>query len=155
MAKQSSGNAYKPKKPFKTIEGVGTKLWMRLSRNAAYVLDRLYAKFNGYNRDDLSLTYQEMKNKMSGRLFTTSLWELIGFGFIDRVRQGRLERECSIYRLSNRWRKLENEPKTLDEIELLLEKVEKLMREEGGIEKRMRINKFRNRILRLSETRKA
>lgn len=150
MAKQSSGNAYKPKKPFKTIEGVGTKPWMRLSRNAVYVLDRLYAKFNGYNRDDLSLTYKEMKEKMSNRLFTTALWELMGFGFIDRVRKGRLERECSIYRLSNRWRKLKNESKTLDEIELLLDKVEKLMREEGGIEKRMRINKFRNRILRLS-----
>ena len=155
VAKRSSGNAYKPKKPFKTIEGVGTELWMRLSRNAVYVLDRFYAKFNGYNRDDLSLTYPEMKNKMSGRLFTISLWELIGFGFIDIVRQGRLERECSIYRLSNQWRKLENEPKILDKIELHLEKVEKLMREEGGIEKRMRINKLRNSILRLLETRKA
>lgn len=154
MEKRSSGNAYRPKKPFKTIEGVGTKPWMRLSRNAVYVLDRLYAKFNGYNRDDLSLTYKEMLEKMSKRLFTTALWELMGFGFIDRVREGRLERECSIYRLSNRWRKLKNDPKILDEIELLLEKVEKLMREEGSIKKRMNMNEFRNRILRLSETRK-
>lgn len=150
VAKRSSGNAYKPKKPFKTIEGVGTKLWMRLSRNAVYVLDRLYAKFNGYNHDDLSLTYNEMRGKMSGRLFTTSKWELMGFGFIDIVRQGRLERECSIYRLSNRWRKLKNEPKTLDEIELLLDKVEKLNRKKGGTEKRMRMNKLKNRILRVS-----
>ncbi len=155
VAKRSSGNAYKPKKPFKTIEGIGTKPWMRLSRNAVYVLDRFYEKFNGYNRNDLSLTYLEMKNKMSGRLFTTSLWELIGFGFIHKVRQGRLERECSIYKLSNRWRKLENDPKTLDEIELLLEKIEKLMRKKRSIEKLMRINKLRNRILILSGSRKA
>lgn len=92
---------------------------------------------------------------MSSRLFTTALWELMGFGFIDRVRLGKLERECSIYRLSNRWRKLENDLKILDEIELILEKVEKLMRKKGGAEKRMRMNKLRNRILRLSELRKA
>ena len=127
---------------------------MRLSRNAVYVLDRFYAKFDGYNRDNLSLTYGEMKDKMSNRLFTPALWELMGFGFIDKIRAGRLERECSIYRLSNRWRKLYHEQKTLDEIELLLKKVEALKREKGCAEKRMRMTKLRYRALRLSGVRK-
>ena len=90
MTKCSRGNAYKPKRPFKTIEGLGTELWMRLSRNAVFMLDRFYAKFNGYNHYNLSLTYDEVKDKMSGRLFTVALWELMGFGFIDRVQVGRL-----------------------------------------------------------------
>lgn len=154
MANRSSGNAYKPKRPFKTIEGIGTEPWRRLSRNAVYVLNRFYAKFDGYNHDNLSLTYGEMKDKMSNRLFSTALWELMGLGFIDRVREGRLERECSIYRLSNRWRKLENEPKTLDEVESLLKKVEDLKREKGSVEKRIRIKELRIRALKLSGIRK-
>lgn len=95
-----------------------------------------------------------MKDKMSNRLFSTALWELMGLGFIDRVREGRLERECSIYRLSNRWRKLENEPKTLDEVESLLKKVEDLKREKGSVEKRIRIKELRIRALKLSGIRK-
>jgi len=154
VANRSSGNAYKPKRPFKTIEGIGTEPWRRLSRNAVYVLNRFYAKFDGYNHDNLSLTYGEMKDKMSNRLFSTALWELMGLGFIDRVREGRLERECSIYRLSNRWRKLENEPKTLDEVESLLKKVEDLKREKGSVEKRIRIKELRIRALKLSGIRK-
>lgn len=155
QARKSYGSAYKPRIPFQSIEGIGTEPWMSLSRNAVYVLNRFYAKFNGYNRTNLSLTYNEVKDKMSGRLFTAALWELMGFGFIDRIREGRLQRECSIFRLSDQWRKLEKNPKIIEEIGLLLGEVEKLKREKGSTEKRMRINKLRKSILGLSAKRKA
>ena len=151
MENRTKGKAYKPKRPFKTVEGLGSTVWMRLSRHAAYVLDRFYAKFNGYNRDNLSLTYGEVKNKMSNKLFTPALWELMGYGFIDRIRPGRLERECSVYRLSNRWRKLENEPNILDEIEQLLSEIKKVMSRKGCSEKRQEINRLRNALLTHSE----
>ena len=154
MKQKTERNAYKPRKPFKAIEGVGTRPWMRLSRNSVYVLNRFYAKFNGYNRDNLSLTYKEMNGKLSGRLFTAALWELMSFGFIDRVRSGRLEKECSIYRLSNRWRKFEDKEETLNEIELRLGKIEELRRKKGSLEKRTEMNKLRNEALRVSGAKK-
>ena len=144
------GDAYKPKPPYKSVEGMGSKPWLKMTRHGAYVLDRFYAKFNGFNRDNLSLTYAEVKDKMSNRLFTAGLWEVFGFGFIDRVRPGRLERQCSIYRISNRWRKLEHKLKFLDEIERLLKEILKLGRKRASLENRMKINMLRKRIARLS-----
>jgi len=143
-------HAYKPKKPFKTIEGLGTEPWMRLSRNGVYVLDRFYKKFNGYNRSNLSLTYGEVKDKMSNRLFSSAIWENIGFGFIDIIKQGGLQKECSVYGLSNRWRKLCGEPGKLTKIEKLLSAIEILKRQRGSSKKRMKIRKIRNEILKLN-----
>ena len=60
---------------------------------------------------------------MSNTLFSRAIWELIGFGFIDARRFGRLEKNCSIYGLSNRWRRLNEDIKKLDEIERLLNKI--------------------------------
>jgi len=144
------GDAYKPKKPYKSVEGLGSKPWLKMTRHGAYVLDRFYAKFNGFNRDDLSLTYAEVKDKMSNRLFTAGLWEVFGFGFIDRIRPGRLERQCSIYRISNRWRKLENNPESLDDIERFLKEILELGRKKASLENRMQINQLRKRVLKLS-----
>lgn len=109
-----------------------------------------YKKFNGFNRYNLSLTYGEVKHKMATLTHTRSIWQLIGFGFIERVRLGRLERNCSLYGLSNRWKKLSKDPRKLDTIEELLKKVEKLKREKGSLEKRIKMNELRYKILDIS-----
>lgn len=151
MPRNISGNqAYKPKRPFKTVEGLGTEPWMRLSRNAAFVLDRFYAKFNGFNRSNLSLTYEEIKNKMSNRLFSFAIWELVGFGFIDILKAGGLKREKTVYGFSNRWRKLLDAPEKLDKIDALLREMKILMREQGSVKKRMQIRELKNEIPKVS-----
>lgn len=152
MAKQrnQTSGAYKPKKPFKSIEGIGSKSWEMLSRNAVFVLVKFYEKFKGYNRYDLSLTYGEVRHKMTNRPFADALLELISFGFLDKKRSGRLERQCSIYGLSSRWSRLDQQPIKLDEIKLLVDKIKILRREKGSVEKRMEINKLYKKILKLS-----
>ena len=145
--KDQISGAYKPKKPYRSVEGIGSMPWKKLSRDAVFVLNKFYEKFNGYNRYDLSLTYDEVKNKISNRPFSNALLELLAFGFIDIKRPGRLERECSIYGLSNRWRRLDEEPKILDEIEVSLKEMKNLKRKPGGQKKRMRINELRKKVL--------
>ena len=141
--------AYQPEQPFRTVEGVGTLAWGKLDFSAVGVLIKFYDKFNGYNRYDLSLTYNEAKDKISSLLFTRFIWQLIGFGFIDVRRFGRLERKCSLYGLSNRWRKLCKEPDKLDQIENLLNEIERLKRQPGSQKKRMKIWELRNKILKM------
>jgi hypothetical protein len=143
--------AYQPRQPFRTVEGVEGAAWEKLSRNAVFVLMEFYRKFNGYNRYDLSLTYREVKNKMSNTLFSRAVWELIGYGFIDVRRFGRLERNCSLFGLSSRWRELGHHPEKLHEIEKLLKKVESLKREPGSLKKRIEISKIRNKVFNLGE----
>jgi len=143
--------AYQPRQPFRTVEGIEGAAWEKLSRNAVFVLIEFYRKFNGYNRYDLSLTYREVKNKMSNTLFSRAVWQLIGYGFIDVRRFGRLERNCSLFGLSNRWRKLSENPEKLDAIEKLLEEVEDLKRQPGSLEKRMKIHKLRYKVLNLGK----
>jgi hypothetical protein len=84
----------------------------------------LYRKFTGYNRASLSLTDREVKGKIASGTFTKSKWELIGYGFIDVMRFGRLERNCSLYSLSNRWKRLSEKPRKLDKIGKLLARAE-------------------------------
>lgn len=142
---------YKPKKPFRTVEGIGCPAWEKLDMGAIGVLMKFYGKFNGYNRYDLSLTYKEVKDKMSSLIFSRYLWQCIGFGFLDRRRTGRLMRNCSLYGISNRWRKLSEEPEKLDKIEKLLKEIEDLKRRPGSSEKRMRIYKIRHKVLNLGK----
>lgn len=143
--------AYQPKLPFRTVEGIGSPPWEKLDMGAIGVLMKFYGKFNGYNRYDLSLTYREVKHKLSSLLFTRFIWQLIGFGFLDRRRTGRLMRNCSLYGISNRWRKLCEEPEKLDKIEKLLNEIEDLKRQPGSSEKRMRIYKLRYKVLNLGK----
>lgn len=147
--------AYQPKQPFRTVEGFEGAAWEKLSRNAIFVLTEFYRKFNGYNRYDLSLTYGEVKNKISNTPFSRATWELIGYGFIDVRRFGRLERNCSLFGLSSRWRNLSEEPKKLDEIGELLTQVEHLKRQSGGQKKRMKMYERRHKILSLGKHPKA
>ena len=118
-----------------------------LNFDAVFVLLKLYEKFKGFNRYDLSLTYKEINSKMSNTLFSRSIWELLGFGFIDVRRFGGLERNCTIFCLSQRWRKLNDKPEKLDLIQGLLSEMEKLKRQPGSAKKRMKINELRKKVL--------
>jgi|GEM_PF-3296986 len=141
--------AYQPKLPFRTVEGIGSLPWEKLDMGAIGVLMKFYGKFNGYNRYDLSITYREVKHKLSSLLFTRFIWQLIGYGFLDIRRMGRLERNCSLYGISNRWSELSEEPEKLDEIEKLLNQIELLKHQPGSQRKRMKIWELRHTILKL------
>ena len=148
-SRSNNGKAYKPRPPFSSVEGIGTLPWRKLDMGAGGILLEFYFKFNGHNRYDLSLTYREVKEKMSSLIFTRYLWQLIAFGFLDIRRTGRLMRNCSLYGISNRWRKLNEEPEKLNEIEKLLNQVELLKRQPGNQKKRMKMWKLRSTILKL------
>lgn len=143
--------AYQPKPPFRTVEGIGTPAWEKLDMGAIGIFMKFYDKFNGYNRYNLSLTFKEVKDKMSSLIFIRYVWQLIGFGFLDIRRTGRLERNCSLYGISNRWRKLSDEPEKLNEIKKILNQVELLKRQPGNLKKRMKMWKLRNKILKLGD----
>jgi hypothetical protein len=138
-------HAYRPRPPFAIVEGAGTPPFKKLDPEAVWVLLQLYSKFTGRNRSNLSLTYREARETMSERVLNRAIWQLLGYGFIDVVRWGRLERNCTLYGFSDRWRRL-NTPEADDrlaKIGAILEDIEKLKREkwpEGReSEKRMRI----------------
>lgn len=121
-----SSKAYRPKPPFRSVEGTDSFSWDKLSPHAVYVLMEFYRKFDGYNRSNLILSYKEVQQKIANGTFSKAIWELIGFGFIDVKRFGRLERNNSIYALSNRWNRLRQNPKKLDRIRRLLARTEKV-----------------------------
>ncbi len=143
----AKNKAYRPTPPFRTVEGIESPAYDKLHPYSVFVLMEFYKEFNGFNRYDLSLTYKEVKPKMSNQTFNRSIWELRGFGFIDVVRPGRLERNCSIYGLSHRWKKIGSDPPKLVKIEDWLKDIEELKREPGSKQKRERINSLRHRIL--------
>jgi hypothetical protein len=148
---------YRPRPPFKVIEGVGTPPFKKLDPFAQCVLVRFYEKFNGFNRSDLSLTYGELRPIMSSLIFSRSIWQLIGFGFLDVIRSGRLERNVSLYGLSDRWRRFcePSSEKELDRIAATLTEIETLKRqkwEEGRkSEKRDRIAAHRHTLYKIQE----
>ena len=157
MLKREHNAYYKPRPPFKIVEGVGTAPFKRLDPFAQFVLFRFYEKFTGRNRFDLSLTYGEIHPSMSSGIFNRSIWQLIGFGFLDVRRWGRLERNASLYGLSDRWRRLceGDSEKQLDKIAATLTEVESLKRrkwEEGRkSEKREHIAALRHSLLKVQE----
>jgi len=150
--------AYRPRPPFKIIEGLGTPAFERLNPYAQWVLNKFYSRFDGRNRSNLSLSYAEVSPVMSGVIFSRAIWELIGFGFLDVRRWGRLERNASLYGLSDRWRRF-CEPGSetrLDKIAAQLQEVENLKRQkwpEGKkSEKRERIAALRHSLLKVQES---
>lgn len=140
---------YKAKPPFRQVEGIESEGYSRLQVPSVWVLLEFYIKFNGLNRSNLSLTYKEVGHKMSTLIFSRSIWQLIGLGFIDVKRPGRLERNCSIYGLSDRWRRINEHPERLNEIQAILDQIEKLKRAPGDVDKRMEIEMLRKKALRL------
>lgn len=123
-----SKNAYQPNKPFKSVEGVESQAWRMLSPYAVWVLMEFYKKFDGYNRSCLKLSYSETNHKISNNTFNKAVWELKGFGFLDIVRPGRLERNNTLYALTNRWKGLSKKPNKLGRIAKLLNRAEKVKR---------------------------
>jgi hypothetical protein len=119
---------YRPRRPFRTVEGIESPAWEKLSPSAVWVLMELYRRFNGKNRGNLAFPYRDANGKMANATFSNSIWELRGFGFVDVKRFGRLERNNSVYALSDKWRKLSENPKKLDKIERLLKRAEKVAR---------------------------
>jgi hypothetical protein len=124
--KSRSNKAYKPKPPFRSVEGTDSQSWDKLSPYGVYVLMEFYRKFDGHNRYDLRLSYKEVQKKIASGTFSKAIWELIGFGFLDVIRFGRLERNNSIYALTDRWKKVSQDRKKLDKIEKYLGRVEKI-----------------------------
>ncbi len=150
--------AYKPKPPFRAVEGVEGQAWIMLSRDAVWLLMEFYREFNGYNRSNLSVTYGAVKGRISNGTFNKAIWELVGYGFLDIIRRGRLERNASIYALSDRWMRYENKDKDLQDIRSILEELGKESRTmtpkhlsepertELAIERRARIRHLRQRL---------
>lgn len=146
-------NKYRPTytatPPFRQIEGIESPGYSRLHVSSVWVLMEFYKKFKGRNRSNLSLTYKEVGHKMSTLIFSRSIWQLIGLGFIDVKRSGRLERNCSIYGISDRWRRINEHPERIDEIQAILDEIEKLKRAPGDVAKRMEIEMLRKKAVRL------
>jgi len=80
-----------------------TEQWKKLSFKAIYVYIRVREKYNGKNEDDLSLTYREVKGKMSTATFSKALKELINCEILILVRPGAIGRKCNIFSIRNRW----------------------------------------------------
>jgi len=148
LKKRRHEDFYSARAPFKIIEGVDTEPFVRLSPWAVWVLARFYIKWDGRtrNRGNLSVTYKEVGQTISSATFIRALWELVGFGFLDVARFGRLERNASLYALSDRWRGL-SDPVKCGEIECTLEEIRKLQRERGSTSKRSQLAVLRHRLL--------
>jgi len=123
-----SGRAYQPKRPFKSVEGADSLAWEMLSPYGVWVLMEFYKKFDGYNRNCLKLSYLEVSNKISNNTFNKAIWEVTSFGFIDVVKSGHLERNNTLYALTNRWKGLSKKPVKLNRISNLLKRAEKVKR---------------------------
>ena len=153
-------SAYRPKPPFRSVEGIESLAWSKLSPHAVWVLMEFYGKFDGYNRSNLTLSYSEVSTKMANGTFNKSIWELVGYGFIDVIRFGRLERNNSLYALTNRWKNLNANSKKIKKVEKLLSRLERVKRintpkslsgelkSEFGIKRRQMTRKIQNMILR-------
>jgi len=115
-----------PRTPFKCIEGIGSKAMKKLTGSDILVLTMLYEKFNGMNRDNISLPFHEVKERISNATFFKSIQRLVAFGFIRIVKSGRIGegQRCSIYGLSDLWRKFERNPAELERIEKVLKKID-------------------------------
>lgn len=143
--------AYRPKQPFISVEGVHSAAFEQLSPHAVFALVLFYKKFNGYNRNNLSLTTSEVSDKMAPGTHTKVIWELIAFGFIDRIRWGKLYKICSIYALSHRWKKLSESPQTLANLGRLLNQINNLQRDKRVTNKKQKVWALQNKIMKVSK----
>lgn len=83
---------------------IDSPAWQSLSGNSIKVYIQLMRKHNGNNDDDLSLTFKEMKDKLSPATFSKCITDLVEHGFIDVVRAGGLQKQCNIFGRSERWK---------------------------------------------------
>jgi len=124
--------AYKPKPPYISVEGIKSKAYERLSPNAVWVLCEIYRKFNGYNRQNISLTGKDVKGKISTATHSKAIWELVAYGFIDIKQRGSLNKKCSLYGISGRWKTLSLDDQRLQSISIFLKRKERVKRIKGG-----------------------
>jgi len=87
-----------------------SKAWAELDAYdiTAYLCfkSKYYVKSNGENNaTDISLTYEEMSPIMSWGRFKKSIDNLLRVGLIDIVRHRPQTRDATIYGLSSRWHK--------------------------------------------------
>lgn len=117
-----------PRPPFKCVEGIGSKAMDKLTGSDLLVLKEFYKKFNGHNRNNLELPFWEVKERISNKTFFRSIQRLTAYGFIRVVRAGKIGpgRRCSVYGLSDLWRKFERKPAELERIEVALQKIDGL-----------------------------
>jgi hypothetical protein len=79
--------------------------WKTLSCAAVWVYLELMKKFKGNNKDDLSLTYSEIKWKLkSSATVSKAFKQLVACGFFKVIRPGGLYRGCTIYGISGEWK---------------------------------------------------
>jgi len=99
--------------------------WKKCSTDACWVFVEMVKKRrNGTimensklpieKRDEIVLTYAEVKYKMGNKRFSNALKELFNNGFIEIKRKGGLYKRASIYVVSNGWQQLD--PETNKEI---------------------------------------
>ena len=62
-------------------------------------------KYNGENEHNIIFTIKEAKKIMSESTFRKARNQLIERGFIDIIKRGGLEKQPTIYGLSDRWKK--------------------------------------------------
>ena len=67
-SKGRSNKVYKPKKPFRSVEGIESPAWEQLSVHAIWILMEFYKCFDGYNRNCLYLSYKTVGHKVASDL---------------------------------------------------------------------------------------
>lgn len=105
-----------------------SEAWKKLSPYAEACYLAIKKKYNGKNWNNLSLTYSEMKHKMSSATLSKAMTELVAFGFLKVVRWGRLYGKCSIYALYNKWNDISHVPEKLNRINTTIDRLEKIKR---------------------------
>lgn len=96
-----------------------SKPFQELTIHAKWLFVEFKKRYNGKNKYNISFTQTESKEIMAISTFNKSRNQLIEKGFIDLIRRGGLWQQCSIFALSERWRKYgtpEFEKKNIKEI---------------------------------------
>ena len=77
-----------------------------VSTNGLWAYIRIRQKYNGYNKNNLSLVHREIKYKIksSATYYNVIIPELIRLGLIEIVKKGGLHKQPNIYGLSDDWK---------------------------------------------------
>ncbi|GAI70969.1 unnamed protein product, partial [marine sediment metagenome] len=82
-----------------------SEAFKKLSIHAKWLYVEYRFKYNGENDHNIVLTQQEAKEIMAIGTFYKARNLLVEVGFIDVIRRGGLEKQPTIYGLSDRWKK--------------------------------------------------
>jgi hypothetical protein len=77
----------------------------QLSSSAIVAYLQILGKYNGSNGDDLSFTYKEAADFMSARTYSKAIKELVKYGFITINRPGGLEKQATLFGISEKWKR--------------------------------------------------